>query len=126
VTTLTPDQLAQLLRRWAAGCYSDEAAAQLLCDHRSWLTRSDFLATCVEHDHDGTTAVAWVVWDAIPAILDDTKCSSSEARILRLAAELAGHDTGTPLAELLSGLDDRNSILVADSITHALHLESRR
>jgi hypothetical protein len=126
VTTLTPDQLAALLRAWAAGYYADEAAAQLLCEHRTWLTRPDFLAACVEYDHDGTTPAAWVVWDAVPDFLDRMACSSSEARVLRLAAELAGVDTGLPLAELLSSLDDRNSRLVVDAIAHALRVGGRR
>jgi hypothetical protein len=126
VTTLTPDQLAALLRAWAAGYYADEAAAQLLTEHHTWLTRADFLAACVEYDHDGTTPSAWVVWEAVPAFLDRVGCSSSEARVLRLATELAGVDTGVPLAELLSSLDDRNSRLVVDAIAHALRVGGRR
>jgi hypothetical protein len=126
VTTLTPDQLARLLSVWAAGCYSDEAATQLICQHRTWLTRADFLAACVEYDHDGTTPVAWVDSGAVPGFVDDTGCSSSEGRILRLAAELAGTDTGRPLGELLSGLDDSNACIVADAIAHPLRIEARR
>ena len=124
--TLTPDQLAQLLRTWAAGYYTDEAAAQLVCEHRSWLTRPDFLAICVNYDHDGTTPVAWIDWPAVPAFLERAACSSSEARVLRLAAELAGIDTGQPLGELLTSLDDHNSRIVADAIAHALRLGGRR
>jgi len=124
--TLTPDQLAHLLRAWAAGYYTDEAAAKLLCEHRSWLTRADFLATCVNYDHDGTAPVAWVDWPAVPAFVDQAPCSSSEARILRLATEMAGVDTGQPLAELLSSLDDRNSHHVLDAIAHALCIEAQR
>jgi hypothetical protein len=124
--TLTTDQLAELLRATAAGSYAHEAAAQLLCGHRSLLTRSDFLAACVEYDHDGAVPVAWVVWDAIPPFVNRAPLSSSEARILRLAAELAGTDTGVPLDELLSSLDDHNSQLVADAIAHALQIGGRR
>src|SRR5262245_7363955 len=114
MVTLTPDQLAHLLRAWAAGSYADEAAVELLVTHGSWLRRSDFLAACVDYDHDGTTAAAWIAWDTIASFLDraDTGCSGSEARILRLASELAGVDSGHALAELLSSLDDRNSRLV--------------
>jgi hypothetical protein len=126
VTTLTPDQLTALLQAWAAGYYTDEAAAQLLTEHHTWLTRADFLAACVEYDHDGTTPAAWVVWDAVSAFLDRVGCSSSEAQLLRLATELAGVDTGVPLAELLSSLDDRNSRLVVDAIAHALRVGGRR
>ncbi len=126
MATLTPDQLAHLLRRSAAGYYSDEAAAQLLCEHRTWLTRADFLAACVDYDHDGTTPLAWVTWDAVPAFVDRAACSSSEARVLRLAAELAGVDTTQPLADLLTSLDDHNSRLVLFAIAHALHTGDRR
>jgi hypothetical protein len=126
MSTLTTGQLADLLRVSAAGYYTDEAAAQLLCEHRSWLTRRDFIVACVEYDHDGTTPVAWVSWDAVPAFLDRAACSSSEARILRLAAELAGVDTGHPLANLLTSLDDHNSRLVAGAIAHALRIGGRR
>ena len=126
MTTLTPDQLAHLLRASAAGYYTDEAAAELLCGHRSWLTRRDFLAACVNYDHDGKAPVAWVDWVAVPAFADRAACSSSEARILCLAAELAGVDTGHPLAELLSSLDDTNSELVLSTVAHALHIGGRR
>jgi hypothetical protein len=126
MTTLTPDQLAALLRASAAGWYATEAAAQLLCEHRSLLTRADFLAACVDYDHDGTTPVAWVTWDAIPAFVGRAPLSSSEARILRLAAELGGTDTGVPLAELLSGLDDTNARLVLGAIAHVLRMRGWR
>jgi hypothetical protein len=123
VTTLSTPQLAHLLRTSAAGWCATEAGAQLLCEHRSLLTRADFLAACVEYDHNRTTAVAWVVWEAIPGYVDRAALSSSEVRILRLAAELGGTDTGVPLDELLSGLDDSNARLILDAIAHALRLD---
>jgi hypothetical protein len=126
VTTLTPDQLAHLLRSSAAGPYADEAAVMLVCEHRSWLTRRDFVAACVNYDHDGTVPVAWMDWVAVPAFADRAACSSSEARVLRLAAELAGVDTGHPLVELLTSLDDSNSRLVLFAVAHALHIEAAR
>jgi hypothetical protein len=124
--TLTTDQLARLLRASAAGSYATEAAAQLLCGHRSLLTRSDFLAACVDYDHDGTTPVAWVDWSAIPAFVWRAPLSSSETNILRLVAELAGVDTGVPLGDLLCGLDETNAHLVLDAIAHPLTLRGRR
>ena len=129
MTTLTPAQLAALLRASSVGAYGTEAAAQLLCGHRSLLGRADFLAACVDYDHDGTTPVAWITWDAIPAYVTRAALSSSEANILRLVAELAGTDTGVPLDALLSGLDDGNARLVLDALAHALrfhHREGRR
>ena len=126
MTTLSVPQLADLLRASSAGWYAAEAAAQLLCGHRSLLTRADFLTACIDYDHDGTTPVAWIVWDAIPGYVDRAALSSSEARILRLVAELGGTDSGTPLDELLSGLDDGNAHLVLHALAHALHFDHDR
>jgi hypothetical protein len=64
---------------------------------------------------------AGISWDDVPQFLDRVGCSGSEARILRIAAELAGIDTGQPLAELLSSLDGTNSSLVIQAVAHALH-----
>ena len=121
MTTLTPDQLAALLRASAEGYYAHEAATRLICGHRSLLARADFLAACVEYDHDGTAPVAWIDWTAVVDLAAHGPLSGSDARILRLAAELAGHDTAVPLGDLLTGLDDDNSRLVLDAIAHALH-----
>jgi hypothetical protein len=119
--TLTPDQLAELLRQWAAGSCGDEAAVELLIAHDTWLHRDDFVVACVDYDHDGTHPVAWVDWHAVvPWIDDGTRCSASEARVLRLAAELAGVDSGQALLDLFTSLDDRNSQLVLDAIAHVL------
>jgi hypothetical protein len=129
VTTLTPAQLAELLRASAADFsdgYAAEAAAYLLCGHRCLLTRVDFLTACVDYDHDGTTPVAWIVWEAIPAYVEQAPLSSSEANILRLVAELGGIDTGVPLATLLAGLDDSNARLVLDAMAHVLKRGGRR
>ena len=123
--TLTTDALAALLRRRATGSYADEAAVELLISHGTWLGRRDFLAACVEYDHDGHDPVVWVDWHAVPAFVGGAPCSTSEARILRLAAELSGIDTGCPLADLLCGLDDRNSTLVVDAIAHSLRVVGR-
>ena len=129
MTTLTPSQLAELLRASAADFsdgYAAEAAAHLLCGHRSLLTRVDFLTACVDYDHDGTTPVAWIVWEAIPAYVRRAPLSSSEESILRLVAELGGVDTGVPLDNLLCGLDDSNARLVIDALAHVLHRGGRR
>jgi hypothetical protein len=126
VTTLTPDQLAQLLRSWAIGDQASEAAVQLLCEHRRWLERSDFVCVCVDVCRDGASPMGSVRWWRVPAFVRDAPCSSSEARVLRLAAELAGIDTGVPLAELMANLDDRNCRTVARAIARALRLGPRR
>ena len=64
-----------------------------------------------------------MVWDAIPAFVERAPLSSSEANILRLVAELGGTDTGVPLDDLLSGLDDNNATLVRDAIAYALRFD---
>jgi len=124
--TLSTTQLAALLRASAHGFYADEAAVQLVCEHRSLLDRADFLAACIEYDHDGTTPVAWIEWSAVVDFARRGPLSGSEVRILSLAAELAGHDTGQPLAELVASLDDGNARLVLDAIAHALTWGGRR
>jgi len=126
VTTLTPAQLAELLRASAADFSDGHAAAHLLCGHRSLLTRVDFLTACVDYDHDGTTPVAWIVWEAIPDYVDQAPLSSSEANILRLVAELGSIDTRVPLANLLAGLDDSNARLDLDALAHVLNRGGRR
>jgi hypothetical protein len=50
MTTLRPDQLADGLRRQAAGGYAAEAAAELLIGQGTWLRRQDFVETLVEVD----------------------------------------------------------------------------
>src|SRR4029450_3522616 len=81
----------------------------------------------------GTTAGSGEPTSSPPASIAATPCFrrrracwARETRMLRLAAELAGHDTGQPLADLLANLDDRNARIVADAIAHALRLEARR
>jgi hypothetical protein len=122
------DQLADCLRANAAGYFPSEAATELLIGHANWLRRDDFLTACVDYDHDGTTPVVWIDWAAVPTFLATAPCSSSEARILCLVAELEGEDTGRPLVDLLSGLDDTNSRLVLDAVAHTLQIsqEARR
>lgn len=122
-TTLTPDQLTAMLRAWASGLYSDEAATDLLIAHRVWLTRLDFLTTCVDAiddgwTRDGTTPMASIDWDRAAHVADQASCSTSEAAVLRLAASLAGTGTGS-LADLARGLDATNTARLLDAIAHS-------
>lgn len=119
--TLPLDALAAGLRAHARGDYGTEAAVDLLIGHRRWLERPDFLDALVLTDRERhRTPLAWICWPQVPAFLADAPCSSSEARILRLAASLAGTDPARPLSDLLTGLDDSNTALVAGAIAHAL------
>lgn len=99
-----------------------EAAVELLIGHAWWLCRADFLEMAVEFSQgivDGA-ALAAVDWEAAVAGLDTGRlpCSSSEGQMLRLAASLAD-GARLDLGSALSGLDERNAILVAAAALHA-------
>jgi hypothetical protein len=127
VTTLALDALATGLEATARSDYGTEAAAQLLIGHARWLERPDFRDALVLTDRERCSPpVVWVHWPAVPAFVTTAPCSTSEARILRLAASLAGTNTGRPLADLLSGLDVTNAGLVAGAIAHVLSHGGRR
>ena len=127
MNTLSSGWLASALRAQAEGAYTTEAAIELLIGHGTWLARNDFLNTLVEYGGDDTTpAYAWISWQDVPAFLDRAQCSGSEARILRLACELWGFNSGVPLADNLTLLDDTNAALVLDDIAHVLTLGGRR
>ena len=129
MTTLPLHQLTAGLRAQAEGAFGAEAAAELLIAHDHWLRRQDFLDQLVDHDEHGGykgRPVTWIDWPAVPAFAKHAPCSTSEANILRLAAELVDVDTGVPLGQLLTGLDVRNSRLVAGAIDHVLTRGGRR
>ncbi len=52
---MTPRTLASTLISHAAGLTSDTAAAELICAHHTWLTRTDFTTSCIRAGtrHDG-------------------------------------------------------------------------
>ena len=120
-TTLTPDELAPMLRAWAGGLYTCEAAVELLIHHETWLRRRDFRFTLVDAVIDGwgpegvVEPMASIDWDRVEAFLDVAPASRSEASILRIAASLAGAQTNGCLRELTTSLDDVNSALVLDA-----------
>ena len=117
--TVSADLIPICLRNYAHGDPGLEAAVELLIAHGVWLTRSDFLTECIHHGrHPSGEPYTWVDWELIAGFLDETGCASSEARILSIAAELAGVDSGRPLGDLLSNLDARNTRLVIAAIAH--------
>jgi hypothetical protein len=113
------DELIDALQAQAQGVHTVEAAVDLLVGHREWLRRRDFRDELVDGPRDG---YAFIDWPAVPAFLEHAGCSGGEGRILRIAAELVGVDTGHGLDELLTGLDEINGRLVLDAVAHALHL----
>ncbi len=113
--TLGRNQLDLKLRAGADGDLSAEAAVELLVAHDRWLGRKDFL----HHVLVGVDArvIAKVAWDEV---LDaNLPASSSEHQVLAICAELAGNDSGQPLGDLMSGLDDSNTILVLRALVSA-------
>ena len=70
---MTPStrHLAGTLISHAAGLTSNAAAAELICAHQTWLTRTDFTATCI---HAGTRddqhPYAYVDWEHAITALD--------------------------------------------------------
>lgn len=120
--SLTPEQLGPMLRAWADGLYTCEAAVDLLLAHRVWLARRDFLTTCVDAIDDGwtregTAPMASVDWARAARFAFDAPCSTSEAAILRLSCSLAGTATGD-LAGLTRGLDVANVSRLLEAIAH--------
>lgn len=116
---MTPERLAVALLAQAEGSYSAEAAVGLLIEHRSWLSRVDFVcfvdvapAFC-----DDRVLMASVDWEAVLA--SNLAASSSETQMLAVAAELAGVHTGRSLQDLLGGLDRANTTLVIRAVLHA-------
>ncbi len=112
------EDLETALLAGVADNLGDEAAVRLLVAHGTWLTRPDF-RQYIGHDDD-SPGLAWVYFGG--ALDDEMPATASDHRILRLAAELAGWDTGVPLAELLARLDRHETFLVFDALAHALGL----
>jgi hypothetical protein len=130
IEPLTPtlEQLADMLRRPAAGEPAREAAVELLIGHRHWLHVRQFrgLLDCylgygnASSTHPDTPH-ALIDWTLVGEALDNRSfpASSSELAILRIAAALACHDISVNLRNSLSGLDRTNARLVVDAIAHA-------
>jgi hypothetical protein len=119
---MTPSALAGALISHAAGVTSDSAAAELICAHHTWLTRTDFATRYIHagtrHDQQPYACIDWK--RAITAL--DTRqlsCSPSEAGILRIAASLGDHHIPVHLARVLGSLDHANIARVTTAITRA-------
>jgi len=97
-----------------------EAAVELLIRHGQWLGHDGFVGRFVESATGTDGEMAWVEWEeAVGAVAAGSLCcSSSEARMLSVAASIAA---GAPvdLHDALTGLDERNVFLVAAAVVHA-------
>ena len=114
-------QITTALRACSKGMYCEEAATELIINHRSWLLRDDFTKQFIltgAGSAGGITAV--IDWEeALTALRAGTlPCSSSEAAILHLAASLA---TASPviLRHAITGLDQTNLHLVTNAVRQA-------
>ncbi|TCO50282.1 hypothetical protein EV646_102356 [Kribbella antiqua] len=120
---LTPDQLAPMLRCWAAGMYGVEAAVEMLIVHAAWLERDDFRRRCVTADDhawapDGTIcSIASIDWGA--AIEFEPDQQSSDHSVLRIACSIAdGHKHTVGLGAEIRYLDAAAVVLVVEAIAH--------
>lgn len=112
------------LRNWADGFSADRAAVELLIEHGSWLTRSDFIDQCVDIVPDDELVdpdrpVSIIDWENVfQALTGGLPASDSEVGMLRIAASLgAGHPVNLRYA--LVGLDARNAAAVVDAVITA-------
>jgi hypothetical protein len=105
----------------AAGLTSD-SAAELICAHHTWLTRTDFTTSYI---HSGTSPgrhpYAYIDWEHAITALDSHQlsCTPSEAAILRIAASLGDHHIPVHLARVLGSLDHTSIARVTIAITAA-------
>lgn len=115
----TEPQLSGPLRTWARDSNPDEAGVELLIAHAAFLHRSDFTDRFVvpEASHADDQTAASIDWSAAITALDTgaLPCSSSEERILRLAASL-GNGPPVNLRDATTGLDARNAALLSQAI----------
>ena len=115
--------LAQWLRAGAEGVLSEEAAAELLIAHRTWLLRADFTATVIEIDTDqtdeGDESMAFIDWQKVTTLLNAGvfPCTGSEAALLSFAASLTGRAHINLSA--LTSLDSVNLASVLVALAHA-------
>ena len=119
---LTPSELEPMLRVWAQGVQSLEAANELIINHGTWLARADFRRECVTAVDQGMhrgqhVPMAAISWQRAARFLETAPASRSESNVLRLACSLAGVDTGA-LGKLTEGLDPVNTARVLDALAH--------
>jgi len=112
---MTSSPLQAALRAGASGLYALEAGTGLIIAHGHWPGRDDF-ASFIDHGA-GTAAIDWEA--AISAVnAGCLPCSGGEQRMLRLAASLAA-DIPVQLGDAVTGIDQRNTDLLVESVLHA-------
>jgi hypothetical protein len=106
---------------WAKGLLYLEAAVGLLIDHEHWLRRDDFAYVALGFEWCAFTGRALVSLDFVEAaravVSGVLPCSSSERQTLLIAASIA---EGVPvdLREVLTGLDETNTMRTVSAVVH--------
>ncbi|MCP3822506.1 hypothetical protein NLX86_31795 [Streptomyces sp. A3M-1-3] len=121
-TTITTGELAQILWRAAEGWTAQTAAITLLAAHGTWIPRltghPDLLLI---DDDEGEPYPYGIDWHKVAAALAAGQLpgSSSELRILAIAASLGDSDVPVRLGDAVTGLDGTNLGLVLQAIATA-------
>jgi hypothetical protein len=116
VDRLSDDQLAAALQAGIVGSdWPEQAAVELLVQHRGWLSRSELRQAVEAVVLDGELC-AWVAW---PYVDMDAPASSGELRILAITRSLGGVASERDLGELLSSLDKTNTVRVLRAVSIA-------
>jgi hypothetical protein len=116
VDQLSDDQLAAALRAGIVDSdWPEQAAVDLLIQHRSWLSRFELRQAVEAAVLDGELC-AWVAW---PYVDMDAPASSGELRILAIARSLGGRAPERDLGDLLTSLDETNTARVLRAVSIA-------
>jgi hypothetical protein len=116
VDRLSDDELAAALQAGMVGSdWAEQAAVDLLVQQRSWLGRFELRQAIVAAVLDADVC-AWVVW---PDTAMDAPASAGELRILTIARSLAGVASVRSLGDLLSSLDNANTVRVLRAVSIA-------
>ena len=106
--TITAEKIQQLTE-WAQGSLPLMAAVHLLTQSPQ---RERLWPALTRRLHDDRP---WLALDSAHAYIDEFGLSGGERAVALLVLELAGRDTGVPLADLLSRLDAANAREFHDS-----------
>jgi hypothetical protein len=115
-------ELTAALRADARGSYKAEASVESLVAQAGRVARPDLVAPIRVVDawagdsHLGDGHLAGVDWDGV--IGTDLPAPADDSRIVRLAGELAGWDSGRTLAELVVGFAETVTLLLLGAVAH--------
>ena len=116
VDQLSDDDLAAALQAGIVGSdWSEQAAVDLLVQHRGWLGRFELRQAIEAAVVDGELC-AWVAW---PYVDMDAPASSGELRIITIARSLGGVVSERSLGDLLTSLDETNTTRVLRAVSIA-------